>query len=146
VTLPSPVPGLVIRHAFLWSHDVARGQREAAKARPCAIVVAAAEVESGAIRVTVAPITHSPPDDETACVELPAKIARDLGLDDDRQWLRFDELNYFDWPGFDLSPVPGASEKYDYGMLPRRFFERVRAAILNRVRAGKRTAVLDRNE
>jgi len=81
VTLPSPVPGLVIRHAFLWSHEVARGQREAAKSRPCAIVVAAAEVESGAIRVTVAPITHSPPDDETACVELPAKIARDLGLD-----------------------------------------------------------------
>jgi len=146
VTLPSPVPGLVIRHAFLWSHEVARGQREAAKSRPCAIVVAAAEVGSGAIRVTVAPITHSPPDDEAACVELPAKIARDLGLDDDRQWLRFDELNYFDWPGFDLSPVPGAGEKYDYGMLPRRFFERVRAAILNRIRAGKRTAVLDRNE
>lgn len=146
MTLPSPVPGLVIRHAFLWSHEVARGQREAAKSRPCAIVVAAAEVESGAIRVTVAPITHSPPDDETACVELPAKIARDLGLDDDRQWLRFDELNYFDWPGFDLSPVPGAGGKYDYGMLPRRFFERVRAAILNRFRAGKRTAVLDRNE
>jgi hypothetical protein len=109
-------------------------------------VVAAAEVESGAIRVTVAPITHSPSDDETACVELPAKIARDLGLDDDRQWLRFDELNSFDWPGFDLSPVPGAGAKYDYGMLPRRTFERVRAAILNRVRAGKRTAVLDRNE
>lgn len=146
MTLPSPVPGLVIRHAFLWSHEVARGQREAAKSRPCAIVVAAAEVESGAICVTVAPITHSPPDDETACVELPAKIARDLGLDDDRQWLRFDELNYFDWPGFDLSPVPGARGKYDYGMLPRRFFERVRAKILNRVRAGKRTAVLDRNE
>ena len=146
MTLPSPVPGLVIRHAFLWSHEVARGQREASKPRPCVIVVAAAEVESGAIRVTVAPITHSPPDDETACVELPAKIARNLGLDDDSQWLRFDEINYFDWPGFDLSPVPGAAARYDYGMLPRRFSERVRAAILNRVRAGKRTAVLDRNE
>lgn len=141
MTLPSPVPGLVIRHAFLRSHEVARGQREAAKSRPCAIVVAAAEVQSGTIRVTVAPITHSPPDDETACVELPAKIARDLGLDDDRQWLRFDELNYFDWPGFDLSPVPGAGAKYDYGMLPRRFFERVRLAILKRARARKRTAI-----
>jgi hypothetical protein len=146
VTLPEPVPGLVIRHAFLWSHEVARGQREAAKSRPCAIVIASVQGQSGATRVTVAPITHSPPDDETACVELPAKIARELGLDDDRQWLRFDELNYFDWPGFDLSPVPGADARYDYGMLPRRFFERVRAAILNRVRTGKRTAVLNRNE
>jgi hypothetical protein len=146
VTQPDPVPGLVIRHAFLWSHEVARGQREAAKSRPCAIVIAATQDERGATRVTVAPITHSPPDDETACVEIPAKIARELGLDDDRQWLRFDELNYFDWPGFDLSPVPGTDARYDYGMLPRRLFERVRAAILNRVRTGRRTAVFNRDE
>jgi hypothetical protein len=88
VTFPSPVPGLVIRHAFLLSHEVARGQLEAAKARPCAIVIAAVQVEGAAVRVTVAPITHSPPDDETASLEVPAKIARDLGLDDNRQWLR----------------------------------------------------------
>jgi len=143
VTLPVPVPGLVIRHAFLWSHEAKRGQRDATKARPCAIVIAAVRTDADTIRVTVAPITHSPPDDKTACVELPARIARDLGLDDDRQWLRFDELNCFDWPGFDLSPVPGSREKYDYGMLPRRFFERVKTAILARVRAGRRTAVLD---
>ena len=146
MTLPDPVPGLVIRHAFLWSHEVARGQREAAKSRPCAIVIAAAQDKCGAIRVTVAPITHSPPNDETACVELPAKIARELGLDDDRQWLRFDEFNYFDWPGFDLSPLPGTEARYAYGILPRRFFERVRAAILNRVHAGKRTAAFNRDE
>jgi hypothetical protein len=146
VTLPDPVPGLVIRHAFLWSHEVARGQREAAKSRPCAIVIAATQDERGATRVNVAPITHSPPDDETACVEIPAKIARELGLDDDRQWLRFDELNYFYWPGFDLSPVPGTDARYDYGMLPRGLFERVRAAILNRVRTGRRTAVFNRDE
>jgi hypothetical protein len=146
VTLPVPVPGLVIRHAFLWSHEVARGQREASKSRPCAIVIAAVQDDRGAIRVTVAPITHSPPDDETACVELPAKVSRELGLDDERQWLRFDELNYFDWPGFDLSPLPGTDARYDYGMLPRGFFERVREAILNRVRAGKRTTAFSRDE
>jgi hypothetical protein len=75
-----------------------------------------------------------------------ATPGRELGLDDDRQWLRFDELNYFDWPAFDLSPVPGTDARYDYGMLPRRFFERVRVAILNRVRVAKRTAVLNRDE
>jgi hypothetical protein len=67
-------------------------------------------------------------------------------LDDDRQWLRFDELNYFDWPGFDLSPIPGTSGKYEYGMLPAQFFKRVREALLSRIRAGKRASVLDRNE
>ncbi|MAW82662.1 MAG: growth inhibitor PemK [Parvularcula sp.] len=145
MSLPDPVPGLVIRHAFLWSHEAARGQSEAAKTRPCAIVVAAAQGENGALRVTVAPITHSPPEDETTCVELPAEIARELGFDDDRQWLRFDELNYFDWPGFDLSPVPGESGRYDYGMLPRRFFETAKALILARIRAGKRTSIVNRN-
>jgi hypothetical protein len=131
VTLPSPVPGLVIRHAFPWSQKIERGQREAAQSRPCAIVVAAVEAASGATRVTVAPITHSPPDDKTACVELPTEIAHDLGLDDDRQWLRFDELNCFDWPGFDLYRIPGSGGKYAYGMLPPWFFERARTAILN---------------
>ena len=145
MTLPSPVPGLVIRHAFLLSHEATRGQLEAAKSRPCAIVIAAVAAESGATRVTVAPITHSPPADKTACVEVPAEIARALGLDDDRQWLRFDELNFFDWPGFDLHPISGGGGKYEYGMLPSRFFEQVKAAILSRIRAGKRGAIIERN-
>jgi len=117
MSLPDPVPGLVIRHAFLWSHEAARG-----------------------------PITHSPPDDDSACVEVPALITRDLGLDDDRQWLRFDELNSFDWPGFDLVPLPGNPSRFDYGMLPRSFFETARRAILSRIRAGKRTSALNRDE
>jgi hypothetical protein len=66
------------------------------------------QAATGAIRVTVAPITPSSPDDKEACVELPAEVASGLGLDDDRQWLRFDELNSFDWPAFDLSPISRA--------------------------------------
>ncbi|MFP3944143.1 MAG: growth inhibitor PemK [Alphaproteobacteria bacterium] len=146
MSLPEPVPGLVIRHAFLWSHEAGRGQSEAAKARPCAIVIATARRPHGPVRVTVAPITHSPPDDIETCVEFPVEIARSLGLDDGRQWLRFDELNVFDWPGFDLSPIPGSPSKFAYGMLPRGFFETVKRAMLERIRSRKRPSILSRDE
>ncbi|MFP4002804.1 MAG: hypothetical protein ACLFV8_03435 [Alphaproteobacteria bacterium] len=146
MSLPEPVPGLVIRHAFLWSHEARRGQTEAARARPCVIVIATAKGTRGTMRVTVAPITHSPPDDMTTCIELPVEIARGLGLDDGRQWLRFDELNYFDWPGFDLSPIPDSPSKFAYGMLPRGLFETVKEAMLERIRSGKRAAILNRDD
>ena len=54
------------------------------------------------------------------------------GLDDGRHWLRLDELNRFAWPGYDLRPIPGRPGRYDYGMLPPRLFERLRAGILAR--------------
>lgn len=40
MSLPDPKPGLVIRYGFLWSDERAGGAVEAAKDRPCAIVVA----------------------------------------------------------------------------------------------------------
>jgi hypothetical protein len=49
--LPEPRPGLVIRYGFLWSHEAEAGAEEAAKDRPCAIVVAARRQENGEIGV-----------------------------------------------------------------------------------------------
>ena len=34
-----PVPGLVIRHNYLWQAERARGKDEGAKDRPCAVVL-----------------------------------------------------------------------------------------------------------
>lgn len=118
MTLPEPRPGLVIRYGFLWSHEANRGALEASKDRPCAIVVAARKQASGYIQVVAAPITHSPPDDVSASLEITADICRALGLDGGRHWLRFDELNSFIWPGYDLRPRAGKPLRYDYGMLP----------------------------
>ena len=134
MTLPEPRPGLVIRYSFLWSHEARRGALEASKDRPCAIVVAARKQASGDIQVVVAPITHSPPSDVDASLEMSADICRALDLDDGRHWLRFDELNSFIWPGYDLRPRAGRPLRYDYGMLPQILFERLRRGILDRQR------------
>ncbi|MDX6750640.1 hypothetical protein SH611_12535 [Geminicoccaceae bacterium 1502E] len=134
MSLPVPRPGLVIRYGFLWSHEHARGAEEGAKDRPCAIVVAASG-QDGGIRTIVAPVTHRPPDDPAASLEIPPETCRALGLDRGRHWIRFDELNRFLWPGYDLRPIPGSDGRYDYGMLPRELFEKLRQGILARQRA-----------
>lgn len=135
MSLPVPRPGLVIRYAFLWSSEHAAGATEASKDRPCAIVVAARRNPDGDIETIVAPVTHRPPEDPAASIEIPAATCRALGLDSGRHWLRLDELNRFAWPGFDLRPIPGQSGRYDYGMLPPGLFRQLRDGILARQKA-----------
>jgi hypothetical protein len=128
--IPAPQPGLVIRYAFLWSHEQAAGAAEAAKDRPCAVVVAV----PGDMRTIVAPITHLQPQDPSASIEIPASVCRALGLDEGRHWLRVEELNRFVWPGYDLRPIPGRTDSCVYGMLPKALFEQLRQAIVARQR------------
>jgi hypothetical protein len=144
VPLPVLRPGLVIRYGFLWSHEKAAGALDAAKDRPCAVVMAV-RTEGGEIKVTVAPVTHRPPDDPTASIELPASICRELGLDENTQWLRLDELNRFIWPGYDIRPLPGHPGKFDYGMLPKALYEELRQGILARQKAGQRITLASRD-
>ena len=132
MSLPPPRVGLVIRYAFLWSHEAGRGAEEGRKDRPCVVVVAVRRQEAGEYQAIVAPITHEPPADPDSGIELAPDMSRLLGLDAGRQWLRFDELNRFTWPGFDLRPIPGRGRRWHYGMLPRPLFERLRSGILRR--------------
>ena len=135
MSFPTQRPGLVIRYGFLWSHERDAGADEAAKDRPCAIVVAARREADGGVTVIVAPITHAAPDDPGASIELPQTVARALGLDRGDHWLRLDELNRFTWPGYDLRALPGRPGEYAYGLLPRPLFEQLREEILARQRA-----------
>jgi hypothetical protein len=124
----------VIRYGFLWSHEAEAGAEESSKDRPCAIVVATRREDGGEMSVIVAPVTREPPADTSASLEMPPEVCRKLGLKSDRQWLRFDELNRFAWPGFDLSSIPGRN-RIDYGMLPQDLFEELRSSILQRQRS-----------
>ncbi len=135
MSLPVPKPGLVIRYSFLWSNEEAEGTAEGSKDRPCAIVVAARRDAQGDIDTIVAPVTRRPPDDPEASIEIPAATCGMLGLDSGRHWLRLDELNRFAWPGYDLRPIPGEPGRYDYGMLPRGLFRKLREGILARQKA-----------
>lgn len=135
--IPEPVPGLVIRYAYLWSHEASAGQEEGSKDRPCAVLLTATTKAGGQV-VTVLPITHTPPSDERLAVEIPAATKARLGLDEARSWVVCTELNHFQWPGPDLRPAPSdPSGAVAYGLLPASLYESIRTRWLAAYDAGK---------
>ena len=95
------------------------------------IVLSTVQDEFGTV-VTVAPMTHSPPKDPEAAVELPAQTKRRLGLDDEPSWVIVSEVNRFRWPGPDLRPIAGAAPpSFSYGLLPAKLFLRIRERLID---------------
>ncbi len=144
MSLPEPVPGLVIGFSYLWRNEALRGMEEGRKDRPCVIILAV-ENESGRQIVTVAPISHTPPVHPESAVEMPPTTKRRLGLDGDRSWIVAAELNRFVWPGVDLRPVRRGAGTCAYGLLPDGLYRQVRDRVLSLARAG-RTALTPRSE
>ena len=145
MSLPKPVPGLVISYSYLWSDEHRQGVEEGRKNRPCAIVAARRIVEGREV-VTVVPITHSPPTDPADAIEMPAPLKAHLGLDDMPSWVLVSETNDFLWPGPDLRPIPGSSpSRFHYGMLPPRFYVYLRDRILQ-AHARRRLRQVQRTE
>jgi hypothetical protein len=142
--LPDPEPGLVIPYAYLWRHEHRKGQEEGRKVRPAVIVLAVQPAKNGPPRVTVAPITHTPPARGGEAMELPVRVKQALGLDDERSWIILDEVNQFSWPGYDLRPVPGAKDRFAYGFVPPKLYEAVIARILT-LAAERRVAQISRD-
>jgi len=122
---PAPAPGMVIRYSFLWSAEAVQGHEEGIKNRPCAIIIATSDVETGT-RTHILPITHTPPSNPRDAVEIPQLVKTHLGLDSKRSWIVLNALNVFVWPGYDLRPV-GRTGSPVYGMLPPTFFLHLRA-------------------
>lgn len=125
--LPEPVPGLVLRYAYLWSTDARRGLAEG-KVRPCVVLLAAVRQADGRIRARVAPITHVPKTEEDG-IEIPEKVKRHLRLDDDASWISLIETNEFVWPGPDIRPLNDRPGVWSYGILPADFFEAIKSRI-----------------
>jgi hypothetical protein len=135
VSLPEPVPGLVIRYAYLWRAEQLQGREEGVKDRPCALVLVT-RVEEGERVVTLLPISHRPPRDPALAVEIPQATKRRLGLDDERSWIVLTEANRFVWPGPDLRPArTGDSASVAYGLLPRSLFKEVTTRLADAVAA-----------
>ena len=59
MSLPHPVPRLVIRHAYLWQSEFSKGQEEGLKDRPCAVILVTTD-DDGEKLVTALPVTHTP--------------------------------------------------------------------------------------
>lgn len=141
--LPHPEPGLVISYSYLWRYEHEKGKDEGRKTRPCVIILAIEKSGDDTV-VTVAPVTHSPPHDPMSAMEIPAKVKQHLGLDNDPSWVILSEVNEFIWPGYDLQPVPDSKDRYDYGFLPPKLYEKIRNGILDLI-VKRRTAVTRRD-
>jgi len=122
--IPTPEPGLVVSYAYVWDHEAQKGQEEGRKDRPCVIALAVERPANGETVVTVLPVTHRPPADPAAAIEMPRAVKRHLGLDDERSWVVVSEGDQFVWPGYDLRKVRG-SDRYEFGFLPPRFFAEI---------------------
>lgn len=142
MSLPEPVPGLVISYAYLWRDEALRGQEEGRKDRPCVIILAVEE-GNGRTVVTVAPVTHAPPAHPESAIEIPAATKQRLGLDSARSWVIAADLNRFVWPGVDLRPIRRGAKTYSYGLLPAALYRQVRDRVVALARAG-RTAITPR--
>lgn len=140
MSLPAPEPGLVIPYNYLWRHEHRKGQDEGRKTRPSAIVLAIQNPGGDAQRVTVAPITHSPPDARTEAIELPLRVKQALKLDAERSWIILDEVNEFAWPGYDIRPVPG-SNNFSYGFIPPKLYNAITARLLELAAARRVTEI-----
>lgn len=128
MALPEPKPGLVIRYDYLWSHEAAAG-RDQGKERP-ACLVAASDSSLRPRFVVILPITHSPPDNDTVGIEIPARVKQVLGLDDAPSWVIVSEYNVDEWPNGGLAPLPGRPDVFSYGFNPPRLFGQVKEKFL----------------
>lgn len=137
MALPDPVAGMVIRYSYLWSDERRKGREEGAKDRPCVVVLAVTR-EDDKIIVTVAPITHRPPQPDSGAIEIPIDQKRRLRLDDEQSWIVTDELNRFNWPGPDLKTVDARKPgRFSYGLISRDLYYKVRDAIVSQGRTRK---------
>jgi hypothetical protein len=141
VSLPEPVPGLVILYSYLWLAEHRRGQEEGVKDRPCAVILVTTNEDDARV-VTVLPVSHTPPGDPNLAVEISALVKRRLKLDDARSWVVLSEANRFVWPGPDLRPTtPGDSASVAYGPLPFALFEDIRLKFIAALKARRASAV-----
>ena len=131
-----PRIGHVIRYDFLWKQEQDSGLEHGLKERPCAVVLLSQLREDGSRLVAVCPITHRPPHNDRQAVEIPHEVARHLGFDDQRSWIRTNTVNTFTWEQgripFGVTPTPDG--KWEYGALPYALREHV----LNQLRANSR--------
>lgn len=133
--LPTEVKvGYVFRYSYLWHRQHLQGREEGDKDRPCLVLALVAVEADGTRVVRVLPITHTPPSDPQAAVEIPAIVKDRLRLDFERSWIVLTESNRFVWPGPDIRPVD--TESGYYGPLPPALFAEVKRRFIELAKSG----------
>jgi hypothetical protein len=76
---------------------------------PVALIFAKKIIASVTLAYAVG-MSHKPPDASEKAIEVPKKLKRHLGLDEDPSWIYTDQLNEFTWSGPDLRPAEWLSK------------------------------------
>jgi hypothetical protein len=141
--LAPPEPGSVIRYAYLWADENARGREEGEKDRPALVLATSPRPDEGTSEVLVLAITHTPGAASEDAVPIPQGVKQRIGLDDSPSWIVTTEANAFIWPGPDIRPVPGRTPgTVVYGRIPDSLLRQVaRSFLVNRDRQQSRRVV-----
>lgn len=136
----APLPGSVIRYAYLWADESTAGREEGRKDRPALVLALSVRSDDGETEVLVVAVTHTAPRSLDNGVELPRTEKTELGLDDQPSWIVTTEANTFIWPGPDIRPIPGApAGQLIYGRVSDKLLSRVaRSYLANRQRGTRR--------
>ena len=117
----------------MWKEEELQGKTDGAKDRPCAIVVATKPDAKESVRVMVVAITHTPPPpfSEDGGIEVPTKVARHLGFDEEQSWIKTHQVNTFTWPKDRLpfGVIPVRDGEYIYGSLPDALNKQIHAEV-----------------
>lgn len=110
------------------------------KDRP-ACLVAASDPGARPRFVVILPITHSAPTADAVGVEIPARVRRAIGLDDDPCWVIVSEHNVDEWPNGGLQPLPGHPGVFSYDHIPPGLFVAIKARFVELARRKPGTGV-----
>ena len=130
----TPPVGHVIAYEYLW-HSKLGTRDDGEKTYPAAVVLARGDIGPTPAAYVLG-ISHTPPRPGRRAIEVPSKLKRHLGLDDEPSWIYTDELNIFSWPGPDIRPaehlstLPMARDTCVIGQLPTDWFEQVKAHLV----------------
>ena len=91
--------------------------------------------------VVILPITHSPPSGDTVGIEIPSKVRRAVGLDDEPCWVVVSEHNVDEWPNAGLEPIPGRPGIFAYGFLPPRLLADIKRKFFDLARRNRSAGV-----
>jgi hypothetical protein len=146
LTLAAPERGSVIRYAYLWADESARGREEGRKDRPAVVLALSVKDVDGTTDVLALAVTHMPPTHAGDAVPFPQDLKRRIGLDDAPSWIVTTEANAFVWPGPDIRPVPNRTPTtVIYGRVPDGLLRQIaRAYLANRDK--QRARLIQRTE
>jgi hypothetical protein len=140
-----PPVGSLVAYEYLWLSQ--RSDREdGAKVYPAALIFAK-RIIGGVTLAHAVGVSHKPPAESETALEIPRKLKRHLGLDEESAWIYTDQINQFAWPGYDLRPadrlskLPRARGTCVIGPLPGDWFSLVKNDVIRNLRQKRATII-----